>query len=311
MGNFRILLLVCSIFLVCNSSFAEQRTIKIGSGSILKGYYSIGLDICKTMMSADQNVNCEVVPTSGGVENLALLEEGKIDFVLVQSDLALEAYEGTGYYSTLGRMQDIRQVLNLYEEAFTVITKAKDRIDDFSDIAGKKISNGLTRHSTATTYNILKSLYHFAKEPTNVHIDYEDLVQKFCSGEIDVAIMTVGHPNALVGFIANTCQIEFVPIQEEKVKQLMKVNKGCHVALLSKDLYPGPKKDTHTVGVTAILVTNKNMDSKFLDNFIGMFHRNVKYFTHANYLLRNVDIKSFADTNSFVLPKHPAVRNRN
>jgi TRAP transporter TAXI family solute receptor len=311
MGNFRILLLVCSIFLVCHSSFAEQRTIKIGSGSILKGYYSIGLDICKTMMSADQNVNCEVVPTSGGVENLALLEQGKIDFALVQSDLALEAYEGTGYYSATNRMQNIRQVLNLYEEVFTVITKAEDKISSFADIGGKEVSSGPTRSSPSITYNILKSLYHFAKDPINANVYYEDLVQKLCSGEIDVAIITAGHPNALVGFIANTCQIAFVPIEQEKVKQLVKVNKAFHPAVLSKDLYPGPKQDTNTVGVTAILVTDKNMDSKFLDNFIGTFHRTVKYFTHANYLLRTVDINSFADTNNFVLPKHQAVRNRN
>lgn len=306
MSNFKILLLVCGVFLVGNFSFAAQRTIKIGSGSILKGYYSIGLDICRTMMLAEENVSCEVVPTSGGVENLALLQKGKIDFALVQSDLAFEAYEGKGYYSTSGRMQDMRQVLNLYEEVFTVITRTEDGINSFADIGGKEISSG----SASVTYNLLKSFYHFNKEPINVNVNYEELVQKFCNGELDIVIMTVGHPNALVGFIANTCQINFIPIEKEKISKLVKVNKAFHASILNKDLYPGIKEDTNTVGVTSILVTNKNMDSKFLDKFIGMFHRNVKYFTHANYLLRNVDIKSFADTHSFVLPKHQAVRNR-
>ena len=151
MNKFKILFLVCSVFLISNSSFAEKRTIKIGSGSILKGYYSIGLDICRTFTLADENVNCEVVPTNGGIDNLTLLKEGKIDLALVQSDLALEAYEGTGYYSNLGRMSDMRQVRNLYDEFFTVIIKAKDKINSFADIGGKKISNGRLGRSQGVT----------------------------------------------------------------------------------------------------------------------------------------------------------------
>lgn len=311
MNKFKILFLVFSVFLVGNNSFAEQRTIKIGSGSILKGYYSIGLDICKTFTLADESVNCEVVPTTGGVENLALLQEGKIDLALVQSDLALEAYEGSGYYSNLGRMQDMRQVLNLYDEFLTVIIKAKDKINSFADIGGKKISNGPSHSSSSITYNLLKAQYHFAEEPIVVNVNYEESVEEFCSGRLDVLIMTVGHPNALVGFIANTCPIDFISIEQEKINQLVKINKAFHASALDKDMYPGVDQDTNTVGVKAILVTNDKMDTKLLDKFIGMFHRNVKYFKHANYLLRDVDIRSFADTRIFVLPRHQAVRNRN
>ena len=262
------------------------------------------------MTLADPTVNCEVVPTVGGVENLALLKEGKIDLALVQSDLALEAYEGRGYYANSGRMEELRQVLNLYNEFFTVIVKAKDNINSFADIGGKRVSNGFSSTSANIAYNALNKQYSFSKEPINVNVNYEEAVKDFCTGEIDVMIMTVGHPNALVGFIANTCPIEFVPIEQEEINKLVKVNKAFHAAILDKDLYPGIKADTLTVGVTAIIVTNSNMDTKLLDKFIGKFHRNVKSFKHSNYLLRDVDINSFADTNKFILPKHQAVRNR-
>lgn len=208
-------------------------------------------------------------------------------------------------------MQEMRQVLNLYDEFFTVVVKNRDEIKAFSDIEGKRISNGLPFSSNTITYNVIRKLYNFTKEPIDVdEINYEESIKEFCGGKIDVIMMTVGHPNALVGFTANSCKVDFVPIEDNKIAQLIATNKAFHKALLDKRLYSGITLDQNTLAVTAILVTNSNMDSKLLDKFIGMFHNNVKHFKHSNYMLYNIDIKHFADTNNFVLPKHSAVRNR-
>lgn len=313
MNNFRVLLVVFCLFCTNNCVLASQKTIRIGSGSILKGYYSIGLDLCRTMTLADKTVNCEVVPTNGGVENLNLLREGKIDLALVQSNIALEAFEAIGHYANTEKMQEMRQVLNLYDELFTVVVKSqdKDKIKGFSDIEGKRISNGLSLSSNTITYNAIRKLYNFTKEPIDCdEMSYEESIKQFCNGKIDVMIMTVGHPNALVGFTANSCGIDFIPMENDKIEQLLATNKAFHKGLLDKRLYPGITADLNTVAVTAILVTNSSMDAKLLDKFIGMFHKNVKHFKHSNYMLYNIDINHFADTNNFILPKHSAVRNR-
>ncbi len=167
MNNFRVLLIVFCLFFTNNCVFASQKTVRIGSGSILKGYYSIGLDLCRTMTLADKSINCEVVPTNGGVENLTLLREGKIDLALVQSNIALEAFEAVGHYANTEKMHEMRQVLNLYDEFFTVLVKDqdKDKIKGFSDIDGKRISNGLSLSSNTITYNAIRKLYNFTKEP--------------------------------------------------------------------------------------------------------------------------------------------------
>ncbi len=106
MNNFKILTIIFCLLFTNNYVLAAQKTIKIGSGSILKGYYFIGLDLCRTFTLADNNINCEVIPTKGTVDNLNLLKEGKIDLALVQSSVALEAYEGIGYFAKIGRMQE-------------------------------------------------------------------------------------------------------------------------------------------------------------------------------------------------------------
>ncbi|MCC8417298.1 MAG: TAXI family TRAP transporter solute-binding subunit [Rickettsia endosymbiont of Bryobia graminum] len=311
MNNLKILFVFVYILLVSSFVFAEQKIIKIGSGSIMKGYYSIGLDICKTFTASNKDIICEVVPTSGGIKNLNLLKEGKIDLALVQSNIALEAYEGRGYYSKIGKMEEVRQVLNLYDEFFTVIVKDDDKIKIFSDIEGKKISLLPTFSSNNITYQSVRNLYKFSKEPVYVdEINYEESAQEFCNGDIDAVIMTIGHPNPLVGLIANKCEIDFVPIESDKIEKLILSNKAFHKTTLGKGLYPGITTDQQIVAVSAILVTNNDMDSKLLDKFIGTFHNTVKDFKHSNYMLNNIDIDHFADINNFVIPKHISVRSR-
>ncbi|AXU06227.1 TAXI family TRAP transporter solute-binding subunit [Rickettsia japonica] len=313
MNNFKLATII-SIFLICSNIYAAPKVIKIGTGSILKGYYAIGLDLCKTITNDDKNnepIKCEVVATNGSIENLKLLQQGKIDLALVQANIAVEAYEGIGYYHDQEKMQNLRQVLNLHDEFFTVIVKDEDKIKVFADIDGKKITNGPTFSSSHITYDVVRSLYKFAKEPEELHMNYEDSSDQFCNKEIDAIIMMVGHSNPLVNLIANKCEIDFISIDNDKITELIKQNRAFHKAILHKGLYPGITNDQTTVKVSAILVTRDEANRDILDKFIGAFHRNVANFKLSNYLLNNLDINYFADTKNFVLPKHDSVRNKN
>lgn len=317
MNNFKLTLyiFIFSVFLTCNNAYANQepKIFKIGTGSILKGYYSIGLDLCKTIIGDEkkqENTKCEVVSTNGSIENLELLKQGKIDLALVQANIAVEAYEGIGYYSDKDKMSNLRQLLSLHDEFFTIIVKDEDKIKFFADLEGKKITNGPDFSSSNITYNEVASLYKFVKEPEDVNINYEDSIEKFCNKEMDAIIMMVGHPNPLVNLIANRCEIDFVSLENAKIEELSKQNRAFHKVILHKGLYPGITDDQTTVKVSSILVTREDVDSNMLDKFIGAFHRNVANFRLSNYLLNNIDLNYFADTKNFVLPKHSSLRNR-
>ncbi|MEY4463990.1 MAG: hypothetical protein RLZZ81_961 [Pseudomonadota bacterium] len=314
MNNFIFKICGIIIFLICSNIYASPKVVKIGTGSILKGYYSIGLDLCKTITNDDKNnesIKCEVVATSGSIENLELLQQGKIDLALVQANIAVEAYEGIGYYHDQEKMQNLRQVLNLHDEFFTVIVKDEDKIKVFADIDGKKITNGPAFSGSNITYNAVRSLYKFSKEPEELHINYEDSIDKFCNKEIDAIIMMVGHSNPLVKLIANKCEVDFVSIENDKIAELIKQNRAFYKTVLHKGLYQGITDDQTTVKVSAILVTRDEANRDTLDKFIGAFHRNVANFKLSNDLLNKLDINYFADTKNFVLPKHDSVRNKN
>lgn len=301
--------LIVSLFF-CHNTFALTKVIKIGTGSILKTYYSVGLDLCKTIESANKELKCEVVHTSGGIENLKLLQENKIDLALVQSNIAVDAYEGIGYYKDKRKMRNLRQILSLYDENFVIIARSSDKIMFLSDIGGKKISYGSPLSGTSITYAAIRKLYNFITEPVNIDLNYEDYIKSLCNRDVDVIMMMAGHIDPLVNLITQGCKVNFVSVESDKIKELIKNNRGFTSTILREGMYQGVAKDQDTISVKAILVAREDMDPNILDKFIGAFHRNVKDFRQSSDLFKNLDIKYFADTNSFVLPKHQAVRNR-
>ena len=83
-------LVVCSLSAQADG-IEGRKVIKIGSGSLLDGYYTIGLKLCQYISQSNNGIMCDVVPTSGSLENLRLLQKGEIDFALTLSNSEIES----------------------------------------------------------------------------------------------------------------------------------------------------------------------------------------------------------------------------
>lgn len=294
------------LFILCTFIFnytalAETKTIKIGSGSILEGYYSIGLTICEYISKSNKGTSCEVVSTNGSKENLQLLKSGKIDLALIQSNIAEDAFSGRGAYKDELPYLNLRQILNLHNEVFTVIAKDDDKIKVFADIAGKKISNGNPDSASTITYDAIKQFYSFAK-PVDIELSAEQYAKELCDGNIDAIILVTGHPNALVNHIANSCEIDFVAIEKEKLSRLLESNKAYKKITLTKGIYPGITMDQDTIGVKVILITTEKFNDEILKNFEAYLSKNIQTFKQSDTLLHNLSDSYFFE--DFILPKH-------
>lgn len=304
----KLRLFVLSYFIVMifvgSASGAEDGKIRIGAGSLLEGYYSIGLKVCRYISKANDGIPCEVVPTTGSLENLWLLQRGKIDFAFTLSNLALDSYSGKGYFATTKPFDDMYQVLRLHDEVFTVIVKDDDKILVFGDLEGRKISNGPPKSDSSITYKALEAYYDFKKSPIDIELAHEDYAKEFCKGNIDAIMMMTGHPSALVNFITHSCEADFVTIDSDKIELLLKNNPGFHKVILPAGGYPGITQDQESVAVQAILVAAEHVDKKIVQNFLDYFPKIVDRFKSSSPALYDLDKEHF--TNSFILPAFKA-----
>ena len=298
---------VCSVFTIVfsvNSTFAEnienEKTVKIAAGSVLEGYYFIGLRLCRYITESNNGIRCEVVPTTGSLENIDLLRKGEVDFAFTQAELAVDAYEGKGYFNNVAPFPDMIQLLRLHDEAFTIIAKDKDKIFVFGDLDGKKISNGPKNSDSTIAYNILASHYKFKKQPEDIEIPHEEYANQFCSGKVDAIILMTGHPNSLVNYITHSCESDFVSIEKDKIDMLVEQNQAFKKYIIDEKGYPGINKSENTFAVSAIFITTNSEPKKLISNLTQYLKKRMDQFKLSYPLLYDLENDHF--TSGFVLP---------
>jgi hypothetical protein len=298
---------VCSVFTIVfsvNSTFAEnienEKTVKIAAGSVLEGYYFIGLRLCRYITESNNGIRCEVVPTTGSLENIYLLRKGEVDFAFTQAELAVDAYEGKGYFNNVAPFPDMIQLLRLHDEAFTIIAKDKDKIFVFGDLDGKKISNGPKNSDSTIAYNILASHYKFKKQPEDIEIPHEEYANQFCSGKVDAIILMTGHPNSLVNYITHSCESDFVSIEKDKIDMLVEQNQAFKKYIIDEKGYPGINKSENTFAVSAIFITTNSVPKKLISNLTQYLKKRMDQFKLSYPLLYDLENDHF--TSGFVLP---------
>jgi len=298
---------VCSVFTVIfpvNATFAEgienKKTVKIAAGSVLEGYYFIGLRLCRYITESNNGIRCEVVPTTGSLENIDLLRKGEVDFAFTQAELAVDAYEGKGYFNNVAPFPDMIQLLRLHDEAFTIIAKDKDKIFVFGDLDGKKISNGPKNSDSTIAYNILASHYKFKKQPEDIEIPHEEYANQFCSGKVDAIILITGHPNSLVNHITHSCESDFVSIEKDKIDMLVEQNQAFKKYIIDEKGYPGINKSENTFAVSAIFITTNSVPKKLISNLTQYLKKRMDQFKLSYPLLYDLENDHF--TSGFVLP---------
>ena len=298
---------VCSVFTIVfsvNSTFAEnienEKTVKIAAGSVLEGYYFIGLRLCRYITESNNGIRCEVVPTTGSLENIDLLRKGEVDFAFTQAELAVDAYEGKRYFNNVAPFPDMIQLLRLHDEAFTIIAKDKDKIFVFGDLDGKKISNGPKNSDSTIAYNILASHYKFKKQPEDIEIPHEEYANQFCSGKVDAIILMTGHPNSLVNYITHSCESDFVSIEKDKIDMLVEQNQAFKKYIIDEKGYPGINKSENTFAVSAIFITTNSVPKKLISNLTQYLKKRMDQFKLSYPLLYDLENDHF--TSGFVLP---------
>ncbi len=298
----RLIYIGVSVLILCASSAGavEKKVIKIGSGSLLEGYYNIGLNLCRFISRANDGIKCDVVPTTGSLENIWLLQREKIDFAFTMSNLAVESYNGTGHFAATEPFKDMYQLLRLHNEYFTVLVKDDDKILVFGDLDGKRISNGPPKSDSSVAYDALAAYYDFKKPPEDIEIAHEDYAKEFCAGKIDAIMLMTGHPDMLVNMVTHVCENDFVTIESDKIDLLVKNSPQFKKVVLEAGGYPGITEDQETVAISAIFIAGKSVDKKIVENFLDYLSSRLSRFKSSDPVLYDIEDSEF--TGGFVIP---------
>ncbi len=123
---------------------AQQKYITIGTGGVTGVYYAAGGAICR-LVNKDRKshgIRCSVESTGGSVFNINTIKAGELDMGVAQSDVQFNALKGVGNFKDAGAWADLRAVMSLHPEPFTVLSRKELNIKSFTEFKGKKFNVG-------------------------------------------------------------------------------------------------------------------------------------------------------------------------
>lgn len=254
-----------SVFFILFSSFisnaASVNELKIAAGVMGGTYYPVALQICSIVMKYSPITRCDVIATSGSINNLNLLTTNKADFAFVQSDVARDAAKGIGVYVNQKPKENLRVVLNMFPEIFSMMVKDESGIVNFSDLSGKTLGVNLKGAGAKSGLMSLFKYFKFESDPKILHVPDSQMYSKLCDNQVDAVVLFTGHPSGIVTQIASTCDVEFVSIDPLKLDNMLIENPIYEKSIIPAKSYVGISRNALSFATRALLVTNSDIEA--------------------------------------------------
>ena len=212
-------------------------------------YYAFGKALSKIVSKHNSAIAIKVLETKGSVENQQLLQQGKVDLALIQSDTPL--------------VKSTQAIAFLFPEVFHLIATQESNINQVKDLAGKRIA---LMPKESRSYQLFWELIaHYGLEEQNLEtiaLSPHKANQAIKQGEVDALFRVSALRNqGLIDLLQNP-QMKLVPINQGGALQLLLP--ALEASEIPTGTYNGaiplPKEDLPTVAVRAVLVTHPDLE---------------------------------------------------
>lgn len=242
---------------------AQQKYVTIGTGGVTGVYYAAGGAICRLVNKdrAKHGIRCSVESTGGSVFNINTIKAGELDLGVSQSDVMYNAVKGTKQFKDAGAFGDLRAVMSLHPEPFTVVARKEANIKAFADFKGKKFNVGNPGSGTrASMEEILAEMkWKLSDFSLASELKADEHGPALCDGKIDGFFYAVGHPSANIQDPTTSCGAKLVPLTGPAVDSLVKQWPYYAKVTVPAGLYPNNPQATDTFGVLATLVSSSKI----------------------------------------------------
>lgn len=278
-------------------SFSKQF-ITIGTGGVTGTYYPTGGAICRlvNIVKKETGIFCSPESTNGSVFNINSIHKKELDLGIAQSDIIYQATKGVGKFEGK-KVPELRAVMAIYPELFTLITRKDANINSIMDIKGKRINLGATgsgNEATAmtlfNTLGIKKSDLAIAGASKVVEMPHE-----LHDDRSDGYFYMVGHPTANIKIVSGEIDVKLVPITGAKIDKLINERPYYVKNSIPGGIYKGNDEDIPTFGVKAVLVTSSDVNDETVYTIVKQVFDNFDLFKKSHPAFANITQESLLE----------------
>ena len=266
-----VLLIAAAAAAGCNPrEFAREHggitRISIATGNTGGVYYPYGGGLAKVIGDSIPRVEATAEVTAASVDNLKLIQLGKVDIAFALADTLDDAINGRGPFEKSGAV-DAQTLAILYPNYTHLVTLEGQGINRLADLKGKVVSTGAPGSGTEViAFRVLRAAgIDPDRDITKQALTVNASVDALKDDKIDAFFWSGGLPTASILDIASTVGItaKLIP-NDEVIPALQKMyGPGLYSRLvMAKGSYPGQTVDIGVVGVENALVVDGRMDEQ-------------------------------------------------
>ena len=285
----------------------DQQFISIGTGGVTGVYYPTGGAICRLVNRdrKEHGIRCAVESTGGSVYNINTIKAGELEFGVAQSDWQYHAYNGTSRFAD-NPFPEIRAVMSVHPEPFTLLVRGDSGIESFEGIKGKRVNVGNPGSGQRATMEVVMEAFGIGMDDLALATEYKgsEMAKQLCDGNIDAMIYTVGHPAAAIQEATTTCDVQLVDVAGAPIDQLVADNPFYRVATIPGGMYAGNDQETTTFGVGATFVTSASIPEDTVYVVAKAVMENIDDFKQLHPAFANLDPSQMVK-DGLSAPLHP------
>jgi TRAP transporter TAXI family solute receptor len=297
--------LVCFavFFLLCGSlGFAQKFDLKMMTGPMGGSWYPLGGAIGDSLQKDIPGVTLAVSP-GGGVGNVEAIELGKCEIGFSNSSSGVDGVYGREPFKQ--KMQNMRQLANLYPQYFQIVVLEDAGIKTVTDLKGKSISPGPKGHTGEFAARQVLEIYGLSyKDMSKVHhVQYSDTVSLMKDGHCDAWLLCTTIPASSIMDIASTRKIRLLSLPEDKIKAMQKLNAGYIRRDIPKGTYQGVNYDVYGFGFFTHLIISAKLPDDLVYKITKSLVKNLPRYGDVVKDMKGVTPKDLAL--DIGIPFHP------
>ena len=266
--------------------------------------YPAGAAVSQVWTNNVQGVKCNTQTSTGSFQNCQDVSTGEVDVAVATSDVVLNAYNGTGKFADIGKLDNLRVIGAVYTSVLSGVTLKSSGLTYIHDLLGQRVAVGPA--ASATENATLAAFGVMGIDSSNTSLEnlgLGDGADSVGDGILDAAFGFAGLPIGGQLNLAATKEIQVLDMTQEEIDKVLAGNAAYIQTKIPAGTYTGQDNDANTFGVKCLIIVTADMDADLVYDLCKAMNEHTEEMAAGNALLKDMTDPSFLCT-QMPIPLH-------
>ena len=266
--------------------------------------YPAGAAVSQVWTNNVQGVKCNTQTSTGSFQNCQDVSTGEVDVAVATSDVVLNAYNGTGKFADIGKLDNLRVIGAVYTSVLSGVALKSSGLTYIHDLLGKRVAVGPAASATEnTTLAAFDAMGIDSSNTSLENLGLGDGADSVGDGILDAAFGFAGLPIGGQLNLAATKEIQVLDMTQEEIDKVLAGNAAYIQTKIPAGTYTGQDNDANTFGVKCLIIVTADMDADLVYDLCKAMNEHTEELAAGNALLKDMTDPSFLCT-QMPIPLH-------